>query len=142
LNSINKIRTLAGNLKIIKMRKGSLSLIVLIVSIVVVTSCKKSIENKLEGQWKRVNVVNVNSDIFEYWNFSGGYIYVLQSKVANSGYDTLSYGTYTVKANLFKRYLSIETNSTIKWTIDKLTKKQLVLYRDNGGMEYREFTKE
>ena len=88
--------------------------------------------------------MNVNADIFEDWSFTGGYLYVLRTTAGSIGYDTLSYGTYTMKVKLFKRYLSIETSSDpnmIKqWDIDKLTKKQLVL-STGEGTEYREFTK-
>jgi hypothetical protein len=102
-------------------------------------------ENKIDGVWRRVNVANVNADQFEDWSLTDGYLYILQTEAGIDGYDTLSYGTYAVSQKLFKRYLLIEDQSTAsfnnEWTIDKLTKNQLILYKDNGGLEYREFTK-
>lgn len=112
---------------------------------IIFSSCKKSLENKIEGLWTRVNVVNVNSSIFQVWNFDGGYLYVLQTK-SGGGYDTLSHATYAVWTGVFTKHVSIEgstDNSLIdEWTIDKLTNKKLVIFKKNGGLDYFEFTKE
>jgi hypothetical protein len=119
-------------------------LFVLLFSFIIITlsSCNKSVENKIEGTWQRINVIHANSTEFEYWTFSGGYLYVTQTGTLGS--DTLSYGNYNVDAGLFKKHLIISgsTNTTInnEWVIDKLTSKTLVLDR-NEGQAYIEFTK-
>lgn len=136
------------------MKKASL-LIILFLLFLFVTSCKKHVENKIDGKWKRVNVVNATSDTFEDWEFSDGYFDILSYSVNGTIIDTLCYtpGKYTIKMKLFKRILVLSNlyNSTCNpyassyngdWTIEKLTKKYLTFYRNNPGMEYREFTKE
>ncbi len=127
------------------MRRKSLIILTLFACFTIIfSSCKKSVENKIDGTWRKVNLENVNANVFEDWTFTGNYFYVLHTN-GIGGYDTISNGTYAIKMKLFKRYLSIETstdNSIIDdWRIDKITKGQLVIYRQQGGLEYYEFSR-
>lgn len=132
--------------------------IIAILLIIFTTSCKKSVENKIDGKWRRINLVNASSDVFEDWEFSNGYFTVFQYSLNGSTVDTIDYNTgeYTIKAKLFKRILRITkvynpsstnyTNYICDWTIDKLTKKYLTIVTTNyggkpGGQEYREYIK-
>jgi len=103
------------------------------------------VEDRIDGMWRRVNVVNATADQFEDWSFDGGYLYILRTKAGNPAYDTLAYGDYTIKANPIRKKLCINhfTDAYMidKWSIQKLTSKVLVLYRQKGGVEYREFEK-
>ena len=113
------------------MRRNSTIILVLFVCFTIIfSSCK--------------NLVNVNANVFEDWNFTDNYFYVLQTN-GIGGYDTLSNGTYSIKIKFFKRYLSIQTSTDQSivddWRIVKLTKNQLVIYRQQGGLEYYEFSR-
>jgi hypothetical protein len=132
--------------------------VIAILLIIFTTSCKKSVENKIDGKWRRINVVNASADVFEDWEFSNGYFTVFQYSLNGSTIDTMDYNTgeYTIKTKLFKRILSITkvnkptntnyTNYICDWTIEKLTKKYLTIVTTTyggipGGQELREFIK-
>ena len=70
-------------------------------------SCKKHVENKIEGDWRQVNVINPNSDVYIDWTLSEGYFYIIQSYSDSLKIDTLAYGQYIIKDKfpLFKRIL-------------------------------------
>jgi hypothetical protein len=127
------------------MRKSLLLISTTFILLAFFTSCKKNVEDRIDGMWRRVNVVNTAADQFEDWSFDNGYIYILRTKAGNPTYDTLGYGDYTIKANPIRKKLCINHFSDSymidKWTIQKLTAKVLVLYRQDPGEEYREFTK-
>lgn len=112
-----------------------------------ISSCKKSIENKIEGTWRRVNIADINSSEFDEWRFNSGYIYVVHYKATSAYMDTLSYsyGEYVVKNVFFKRILSITKSTDAdlvgNWRIDKLNRKYLNIYPDKAYLEYLEFTK-
>ncbi len=109
-------------------------------------SCKKSVENKIEGYWKVIDVTNVNADIIEEWNFTERYIYFLRSHVNSTVTDTLGWCEFRIKANPLRKKLIIE-NSTFEgyqaeWVIDKLNSKVMVLLTDDlGGVVTKEFSK-
>jgi hypothetical protein len=113
-------------------------------------SCKKNVENRIEGTWRKVNVIHMYSDTFEDWSFDGKYLYILRTIGGSQSYDTLGYGGYTIKASPFRKQLFMD-DFTIpyysmqpKWSIEKLTSKILTLnrpYPGNAGSEYLEFTK-
>jgi len=127
------------------MRKRFL-LLIFIISFILFFSCTKHEESKIEGLWKKVDVTNVTNSSFTYWQFSNGYLYILESKAGSPYFDTSAYGEYIVKATLFKKSFTItKCTSTIlmgRWTIDKLNKKSLTFERNNPGIEYYEFTKQ
>jgi len=147
------------SLKLRNMRKRLYYLsVIAILLILFTTSCKKSVENKIDGKWRKVNLVNASSDVFEDWEFSNGYFTIFEYSLNGSVVDTISYNTgeFTIKTKLFKRILSITKinnatninyyNYVCDWTIDKLTKKYLTIVTSNyggkpGGQEYREFIK-
>ena len=113
-------------------------------------SCTKNVEDRIDGTWRRVNVIHFYSDTFQDWSFDGKYLYILRTIAGSQSYDTLGYGGYTIKASPFKKELTLN-DFTIpyysmqpKWSIEKLTSKILTLnrpYPGNAGSEYLEFTK-
>jgi hypothetical protein len=126
--------------------KGRPLLIILFSAVIFlsVSSCKKSIENKIKGTWKKVDATN--SDEFDIWRFDDWYIYFVHYKATGSHIDTLSYsyGEYAIKTTHFKRILSItkSTGSIVgDWRINKLNKTNLNIYQDIR-VGYFEFTKE
>ena len=107
-------------------------------------SCKQKIENKIDGDWRMVDVNSLSTNIQE-WTLMDGYIY-MKENTANSTFDTLSYGTYIIKIKRLTRYLKItECNNKFmvgEYKIMKLTNKHLELYRDeNANYQYYEFIK-
>jgi hypothetical protein len=122
----------------------------IIILIFFFVSCKKNVEDRIDGMWRRVNVIHFYSDTFEDWSFDGKYLYILRTIAGSQSYDTLGYGGYTIKASPFRKQLTM-TDFTIPyysmsptWSIEKLTHKYLTLYRPypgNAGSEYLEFTK-
>jgi len=113
------------------------------------SSCKKTVENKIDGKWKKIDVANVNSDTYWQWEFSDGYLAMIECEINGNKIDTLQYlpGDYTIKRkDIFKRLLII-TDSQYgymvgEWQITKLTSKILTLYRNgNGYQDYFEFEK-
>lgn len=129
------------------MKSYSNILVVIVLFLAVSTiSCKKTVEDKIDGYWRVIDVTNVNSDEVEEWNFTEQYIYFLRSHVNTSGTDTLGWCTFKIKASPFRKKLIIE-NSTYQpyqaeWVIDKLNSKVLVLLTDElGGVTTKEFSK-
>ena len=121
-----------------------------LLSILVIFSCNKDIkknsETSIEGSWTKTNVENINSDVIIEWHIENGKIYVLQYLHSNfDSIDTLYHGYYAIKIKNFKKILNIfeSTNNYEigEWTINKLTSKYLFIYRQQGGLEYMEFSK-
>lgn len=123
----------------------SILIIVLFIAVTAI-SCKKTVEDKIDGYWRVVNVININADEVEEWNFTEHYIYFLKSHVNTSGTDTLGFCNFSIKASPFRKKLVI-TNSTYKpyeaeWVIDKLNSKVMILITDElGGVVTKEFSK-
>ena len=137
------------------MKKGSsLIFYFFILSLLFTVSCKKIAEDKITGKWRRVNVVNVSSDSFEDLIFADdGTFQILDYSLNGNFVDTIfrTDGEYKMKVRSFKKILSITkthgntTNVTVfagDWTIKKLTKKYLVFYKKDPGIDYWEFVKE
>jgi hypothetical protein len=113
-------------------------------------ACKKSVENRLEGHWRLVNLENPYADEVEEWHFTGHYIYFLKIHVNAAVTDTLGWCSYKVKANPLRKKVVIENNTwknsqyadLTEFGIHKLTSKYLILVNDEkGGLIYNEFTK-
>jgi len=124
-----------------------LKILFLIILILFVSSCKKIIEDKIDGRWRRVNVNNVTSDTFEEWQLNNGSLYVDSIYVNGLYTNTISYGEYVIKSKFFKRFFSVtktSNNSVVSfgdWKIEKLTKQHLIIYRPESGL-YIEFEKQ
>jgi hypothetical protein len=109
-------------------------------------SCSESsVENKIDGTWRKVNVENVSSDIYQDWTLLDNYIYILQQTAGSATYDTINHGKYSIKIKRFSKYLELSESSVStwdgEWHIDKLDSKYLVLERNDYGLEYYEFVK-
>lgn len=134
------------------MRKSQYFISSIFILLLFFTSCKKNVENRIDGMWRKVNVINMNSDTFENWSFDGKYLFILRTIGGSQHYDTLGYGGYTIKASPFRKQLIMNDDFNIlyysmspTWSIQKLTSKILTLYRPypgNAGSEYLEFTKQ
>jgi hypothetical protein len=137
------------------MNKKQLLLLFLILFIfLLASSCKKNVENKIDGTWKMVNTGRfylVSSDTIEHWEFKNGNLikYTTIGGAIVSNPPSFS-GEYSIKIKVLKRILKISNTNSFNdcdWTIEKLSKKYLTIYTTTyggspGGQEYREFTKE
>ena len=135
-------------------KSSSLIFYFIILNFLFIISCGKIAEDKIEGNWRRVNVENVNSDSFEELKFlSDGtfnlYQYTIDGNIVDTSYR--AYGKYHIKIKNFRRILSITetigntTDITVfkgDWHIMKLTGKYLVFYKKDPGIDYWEFVKE
>jgi len=114
--------------------------------LIFIYSCKKHVENKIERDWRQVNVINPNSDVYIDWTFSEGAFYIIQSYSDSLKIDTLAYGQYIIKDKfpLFKRILSItkctDPTYTGNWRIMKLTHSYLEIAMQKDDLTYYEFT--
>lgn len=132
------------------MRRALISSIVIICISVFVFSCKKSVEDKIDGTWRMINVGNLTSDDYVEWELNNGYIYMLQTQSGNPTLDTMDHGTYSIKIKRFTRFLRLAdfdtvVNTTWSWNgdfkITKLNSKYLVIEKDQDLLEYYEFVK-
>lgn len=112
-------------------------------------SCKKHVEKKLEGDWRKVNVVNVSQDTLIDWIFDTDGSFSIVKTIQSSGNITiLEYGKYTVKDKLplFRRILDItscsDPNLEGNWRIMKLSSKYMEITIQKGDMIYYEFTRQ
>jgi hypothetical protein len=137
-------------------------------SIIILPSCKKNTDNKLQGKWKRLLVYDLTSPLVEEWTFSqeGGSIYIYkQKKVDGINHDIKDSGRYYINAKLRRTLIHVEdlkilTDYNGDWQIVTLDKSSMMIvyntplnYIDEqntggsniltkGGLLYREFTKE
>jgi hypothetical protein len=127
--------------------KKYLILISSLIILITFFSCKKHIENKLEGDWREQNLVNVYSDTLIDWNFKDGSFNIIQTYRDSVVLDTLASGNYVIKDKfpLFRRILSITTctDPTYKgdWRIMKLSSSFLTIALQTNDLNYYEFTK-
>lgn len=138
---------------------------ILIISLIFLLSisCDKTVENKINGTWERIDFTVVNSPTTENWKFDNGkfYIFLIQNDTKN--YDTIEKGDYSVDATLLNSYLyfkkckkytilndqprivRLDDIPDVKWTISELTKKVLQLSAKDTlkgkGVYMREFVK-
>ncbi|MGD0709737.1 MAG: hypothetical protein ABR968_01005 [Bacteroidales bacterium] len=112
-------------------------------------SCKKHIENKLKGDWRQVNVINVNQDTLIDWIFdTDGSFSIIQTIQSTANISTQAYGKYVIKDKLplFRRILDItscsDPNLEGNWRIMKLSSKYLEISIQKADLTYYEFTKQ
>lgn len=129
------------------MKRFNIYIVVFIIASVFYFSCESSVENKITGTWKMINVSNLNSDEYIEWTLTDGYIYMLHIQVGSSTFDTILNGSYNIKIKRLSRYLCLSECSTSQWSWDgdykitKLNSKYLILVRDQDYLEYYEFVK-
>jgi hypothetical protein len=123
----------------------------LLLSLIVFTfsSCKKHVENKIEGDWRETNVINPYSDELIDWKISGGNFDIIQSFTDNTNIFQLASGTYVIKIKPFKKIFSVTscTDSVhykADWKITKLTNKflSISISKNTLPVTYYEFTKQ
>lgn len=87
------------------MRKISLSAVCLLALVAVVfVACKKQVETKIEGDWKRVIVADAGADAQEaIWHFKGGKLNIENLSDSTASDD----GTYTVVSKNTRNYVRI-----------------------------------
>lgn len=127
------------------MKRVYLYLAVVITVSVFYFSCESSVENKIDGTWRMINMGNLNPDEYVEWTLMGGYIYMMQTQSGSSTLDTLNYGNYNIKIKRFSRFLCLTECSKDTWNgdykITKLNSKYMVLVRDQDLLEMYEFVK-
>jgi len=121
-------------------------LIILSITVFFLSSCKKSIENQIDGAWKLSNIDSAGTNEFEEWYFNKGNFSVVLVKNDGSHIQR-SVGEYIIiyKLKNLRRVLSVtkSTNSALvdDWKITKLTANFLTLRHSEGSI-LLEFTKE
>lgn len=108
-------------------------------------SCETSVESKIDGTWRMVNVSDMSSDKIREWTLLSGYIYMTETQTGSSSHDTLCHGVYNIKIKRLKRYLCLSDCSNSYYNgdyrINKLNNKYLVIAGDVMTGQYFEFTK-
>jgi hypothetical protein len=131
-----------------KILKASLKFLVLFASIVVLFSCTKSgTENKLLGTWKWINLADINdSTNVEKWQFSAdGKMKVFID--VNGIPDTVPNAVLLYKVKSYKKVEFLPSDSSPdndychEWEITKLKNDIMILNREAGGLETKEFVK-
>jgi hypothetical protein len=112
--------------------------------IIVFFSCNKSIENKLVGTWKVVNVTNINDTTFvEKWQFdSDGNLKI--NYYTDGGNNSVSSSSWKYSVSSYKK-LILKSNDSASysedWKIAKLKKDILIMTYESGGLQQKEFVK-
>jgi hypothetical protein len=123
----------------------NIALIVIVIVSLFYFSCQKTVEDKIDGTWRMINIGNFPADEYREWTLIGGYYYMLKTQPGNPNYDTIAFGNYNIKIKRLSRYLILsETNQGNwdgEWKIDKLNDKYFVVERHEYGLEYYEFVK-
>lgn len=125
--------------------KTTLSVLIIFLFSISFFSCKKVVEDKIEGQWKMINLEDP-SVTKEEWHFAGHNIYFLNGQTK----DTLGSCSYVVKTSPFRKkvlvsnmdYPQTQYQILTEFVIRKLNSKCLILINDEqGGILTLEFTK-
>ena len=121
-------------------------IVIFLLCVLLFSSCKKGIENKIDGVWRITNIANASSNEYDEWHIENGYFYV-EHISANGSHSQTSQGEYKIKDKIynFRRIFSVtkSTNNNLidDWRIKKLTNEYLTLRSSNGGI-FLEFTKQ
>jgi hypothetical protein len=123
----------------------------LISGCIMVLSCKKSTENKLEGTWKLIRLDNIDDSIngklvVEKWQFGSDGLLKIFTDI-NGVADTFPNSILTYKVDSYKK-LKIDRYDASSpdlyctdWEIDKLNKDVLIMRYKSGGLVQKEFEK-
>jgi hypothetical protein len=128
------------------MKRGFFYITILFLVAILYVSCtESSVENKIDGTWRMINMGNLTPDEYVEWNLVGGYIYMLHTQTGSTSIDTISYGNYNIKIKRLSRFLCLTESSKESWNgdykITKLNSKNLVIVKDQDMLEMYEFTK-
>jgi len=112
------------------------------------SSCDKEekIEEKLQGEWDVINVIDVNDPVKYIWCFDDFQLIVLKKHIDSLHWDTASVGSYTLEAPNLKRDLitfSGFTGIAINGEYKILThnEEMLIIIREEEGLwKYVEMT--
>ncbi|MEI6122470.1 MAG: hypothetical protein WCQ95_02465 [Bacteroidota bacterium] len=113
----------------------------------IVSSCtKSSLDHKLQGNWKKINLADVSdSTNVETWQFnSGGNLFIYNKH--NSGETDTTKLAYTIDS--YQKFVISATASgqnlpyICKWVIVKLNSKMMRMESRSGGLFIIEFEKE
>jgi hypothetical protein len=130
-------------MKFIKIASASLLFLV----IIFFNSCTSKYEERLDGIWEWVDVVNINAEMTEEWHFIELELTIVRYNKSNPD-STWVYerGTYFLEWNFFGTYINIEGTSinsyNTRWDVIKLSNTDLIITNDiDGGILYKEFIK-
>jgi hypothetical protein len=135
VNKNQAMKTLFKNLKYL----------FLITGLILLFSCKKTTENKLEGTWKMINIYNINDTLnIERWNFaSDGKLNIYRDENGVPAADPRFVFRYNVKS--YKKMIveplgsDPPTDYCREWKIAKLRKDIMIISYESGGLVQKEF---
>ncbi len=124
-------------------------LLVALAGILVIASCSKdSLNGKLQGSWKKINLANISdSTQVEYWDFqTGDNLFVYYRSSGSSGpLDTVRL-KYSV--NSYEKFVISSAGTDVlpqyyaTWTIVKLNKNMMRIDSRDGGLIIYDFEKQ
>ncbi len=123
------------------------SIFILFALLILLGGCTKKYEERLEGKWEWVDVVDINSTMVEEWHFIDFNFTIIRYERSNPE-DSWIYeqGTFFLDWGVFGTYLNIEGTSidsyNTEWDVIKLSNDELIISNDiDGGIMYKEFIK-
>ena len=112
------------------------------------TSCKKITEEKLEGSWIAVDVVDITNPNpnYEEWTFDKGKLSIDQTIHQDTNVNYYIFiGSYKVKGlkklDVSGFTIGTSTDYNQNWEITTLTKKTLRIVHGPNGLTFKEFYK-
>lgn len=123
-------------------------ILITLLAVILFSSCsRREFEQRIEGNWKRIQVENINPTHTEVWIMSGNNTTINRHSVADtSQVTTIDQGYYVVERKGIKMYVRLSgfDISTLNnsWEIINLTDNLLVILIEvPGGIFLKEFTR-
>jgi len=107
-------------------------------------SCEQLTQKKLEGKWEMLTVPNPGYE--EDWTFTATTLVITRTNTGDSTANFTDSGTYTIHNNTITTTGEGLASSGVEYyrgdfQINRLTNSQLILIRDDQGLQYYEFVK-
>ena len=129
-------------------KNAKIALISLGIAILLLSGgCTKKYEDRLEGVWDWVDVVDINSEMTEEWHFIDYDFAIIRYLNGNPDSTWVwERGSFFLNWSLFGKTLEIDGTSVrsynTEWDIIKLTDDFLIISNDiDGGILYKEYIK-
>lgn len=123
-------------------------ILITLLAVILFSSCsRREFEQRIEGNWRRIQVENINPTHFEVWIMSGNTTTINQHSVANPSQVTnIDQGFYVVERKGIKMHVRLSgfrnNNLNHSWEIINLTDNLLVILIEvPGGIFLKEFAR-